>query len=79
MPHILEQNDEARAERAARAAENMTGTPAPEFKSEEERFRTIALNFMGSTINLLLAISSNLADINLTLQAKAKEGGELDE
>lgn len=63
-------------ERAQNVADNMTGTARPEFANEEERFKTVAMNFMGSVVNLLLSINSHLADINLLMQHKEEKNGE---
>ena len=67
---------EEERERAEKIADNMTGSERPEFASEEERFRTVAMNFMGTVVNLLLSINSNLADINLLMQRKEEANGE---
>ena len=60
-------------ERAQKVADGMTGAERPQFENEEERFRTVALNFMGSVVNLLLSINSHIADINLLMQKHEEE------
>ena len=60
-------------ERAQKVAAEMTGTERPQFENEEERFKTITTNFMGSVVNLLLSINSHLADINLLMQKHEEE------
>ena len=75
----LEREAEEEVKAAAqKTAENITGKERPKFESEEDRFRTIAINYMASTVNMLSLIGNALADIADTSHAilNKLEGGK---
>lgn len=65
-------------EAAQITATNITGKEPPKFESEEERFRTIAINYMASTVNMISLIGAALSDISETCHAilNKLEGGK---
>lgn len=78
IERMEQQSAEEVKEAAQKTATNITGKEPPKFESEEARFRTIAINYMASTVNMLSLIGNALADLADTSHAilNKLEGGK---
>lgn len=62
-----ERRDEDQMSTAQKVAENMTGKPAPQFESPEERHRVVMENAIVTLIRLMQAVKLDLEEISTKL------------